>query len=57
MSLLVPAKKANALIPSERLKECEPHHWAYSGRMPCTGLIKCSMCGSTKPTQTLTIKE
>lgn len=57
MSLLVRAKKVNALVPSERLKECITHHWAYSGSVPCTGLIKCTLCNSVKPTQDLTVYE
>lgn len=27
------------------------HHYAYSGKMPCTGLIKCTMCGKIKEDQ------
>jgi hypothetical protein len=43
------AKKSHALIPSEREKECPHNHAAYSGRVPNTGPIVCSMCGSYLP--------
>lgn len=38
-------KKIYALIPSEREKECTSHHMAWDGKMPCTGVYKCMMCG------------
>lgn len=22
------------------------HHWAYSGQMPLTGSVKCTLCGA-----------
>lgn len=40
------ALKVNALVPSERTKECTQHHMAWSGRMPCTGVLRCTMCGT-----------
>lgn len=32
-------------------KLCTDHAWAYSGSMPCTGLIKCVFCGKIKDDQ------
>jgi len=26
-------------------RECKEHWYAYSGRIPCTGRIKCLLCG------------
>ena len=38
--------KRFALVPSERLKECEHEHMRYRGAIPCTGPRVCSMCGA-----------
>ena len=41
------AKKIYALIPAEREQEC--YHlagFAYTGRVPCTGLRVCHLCGT-----------
>lgn len=39
-------KKIYALVPSVRLEECDHQTVAYTGQIPCTGPLKCSMCGS-----------
>ena len=39
-------KKQFALVPDERAKECTEHQFRYTGRIPCTGQIVCSMCGA-----------
>jgi hypothetical protein len=36
------------LIPSEREKKCLHLHMPYSGRIPCTGPRRCTMCGLTE---------
>jgi hypothetical protein len=36
--------KVNALVPSEREKECINHHYYWTGSMPCTGVKRCYMC-------------
>ena len=41
-------KKIYALVSNEREKECVDHLWRYSGTIPCTGLVKCTVCGTTK---------
>ena len=41
-------KKVNALLRSERDNECVNHHFAYNGKMPCTGLLKCTMCNTVR---------
>lgn len=41
-------KKRYALVPSESEKVCTKHAWSYSGAMPCTGPILCTMCGTTR---------
>jgi hypothetical protein len=41
-------KKVNALDPAEREKECTNHHFSYSGKMPNTGVLRCTMCGTRK---------
>ena len=28
--------------------ECKSHSYAWSGRMPCTGELKCILCGKPK---------
>lgn len=33
------------LIASERDKECGHDHVAWSGSIPCTGVVRCAMCG------------
>lgn len=38
-------KQICALVPSEREKICLHKHVAWSGRVPCTGHLQCSMCG------------
>jgi hypothetical protein len=38
-------KKISSLIPSEREKECTQHNFAYTGKIPNTGPIRCTMCG------------
>jgi hypothetical protein len=25
------------------------HHYAYSGRVPCTGVLRCTLCGQRPP--------
>lgn len=30
------------------LMECEDHSYAWSGKMPCTGVYGCIFCGKTK---------
>lgn len=30
--------------------ECKKHSMAYSGKMPCTGMLKCIYCGYHKNT-------
>lgn len=43
------AKKVNALCPNVREQEC--HHdggFPWSGRVPCTGVQRCTMCGTLK---------
>jgi len=42
------AKKIYALIPSERKKDCFPHHFRWTGKTPCTGDYRCYMCGKTE---------
>jgi hypothetical protein len=42
------AKRINCLVPSERAKECTEHAFSYSGRMPCTGVLKCLYCNTRK---------
>lgn len=43
------SKKAYALIPSEREKECvHPLEFAYKGKIPCTGKQICHLCGTEK---------
>ena len=40
-------KKINALVPSEREKECDHKGFgAWSRKMPCTGKYRCVMCGT-----------
>jgi len=39
-------KKIYALDPAEREKVCDHKgHMAWSGRIPCTGVYRCTMCG------------
>ena len=40
------AKKKNALVPSEREKDCPHNLGAWSGEVPNTGTFKCKMCGT-----------
>lgn len=41
------ALKRFALVPSEREKVCDhPSGFAYTGTIPCTGPLKCGLCGS-----------
>lgn len=40
-------KKRFAQLPDEREKPCPHKMVAYSGRVPCTGLLRCLMCGET----------
>src|ERR1700687_1884328 len=40
--------KKNALIPSERAKECLEHWFSWTGKIPCTGQFKCTMCGAKR---------
>jgi len=28
--------------------ECKDHSYAYSGKMPCTGSLRCIFCGKIK---------
>jgi uncharacterized protein YnzC (UPF0291/DUF896 family) len=42
------AKRVNCLVASEREKECTEHHFSWTGKMPCTGLIRCMYCNTTK---------
>ena len=42
-------KQIYALVPSEREKECKhTSGFPYRGRMPCTGVQRCYMCGMLK---------
>ena len=41
-------KKRFALTASEREKECDHEHMAWTGSIPCTGTFACTMCGMTK---------
>lgn len=43
-----PIRQRLHLIPEEREKLCQHRHMPYSGRMPCTGPRRCSMCGFTE---------
>jgi hypothetical protein len=41
--------KVNALVPSERKKEClHSAGYRWTGTMPCTGVLKCYMCNHIK---------
>ena len=40
--------KVNSLIPSERLKPCTLHLYAWTGSVPCTGVEKCLLCNHVK---------
>lgn len=37
--------KRHALIPSERAKVCDHTTVRYTGQIPCTGPLRCVMCG------------
>jgi hypothetical protein len=39
------AKMIYHLIPTFREKECEHQFIIWTGKIPCTGTRKCSMCG------------
>ena len=39
--------KINALVPSERDKPCCHKCVRWNGRIPCTGRVLCSMCGTS----------
>jgi len=39
--------KRCALYPEVRLEPCYHPHFYYTGSVPCTGSLKCSMCGYT----------
>ena len=39
-------KKIFALLPEERRKECKHEHAPYSGKVPNTGVRRCTMCGT-----------
>lgn len=39
-------KKIFALVPSAREEECDHRHVPFTGRVPCTGPRRCSMCGA-----------
>jgi len=45
---LAVAKKRWAMVASETEKECDHQFMAWSGKMPCTGIRRCSMCGLTE---------
>lgn len=32
----------------ERAKVCEPHRYAWTGTIPCTGIQRCTICGHRK---------
>jgi hypothetical protein len=36
----------NALLPAHRNEPCVTHAVHFKGRMPCTGPLVCSMCGT-----------
>jgi hypothetical protein len=40
-----PRKKVLALDPRVREEVCDHAHVRWSGRMPCTGVLICTMCG------------
>lgn len=40
-------KKRLALYPDVREEQCHHVHFAWSGSVPNTGLLKCTMCGYT----------
>ena len=40
-------KKRLALYPDVREEVCRHMHFSWSGSVPNTGLLKCSMCGYT----------
>ena len=40
-------RKTLAHFPTERNKVCSHEHVAYSGRIPCTGSLRCTMCLAT----------
>ncbi len=45
-------KKINALNPAEREKECTHEAgFRWTGKMPCTGTLRCFMCGTEQPMQ------
>ena len=41
-------KRINCIVASEQVKECDAHHFSYTGRMPCTGSLRCIYCGLVK---------
>jgi hypothetical protein len=40
-------RKKNALVPDVREQVCLHDHVRWNGRIPMTGLLVCSMCGSS----------
>jgi len=42
-----PIKKRLALYPEVREEVCRHMHFSWTGSIPNTGLLKCSMCGYT----------
>jgi hypothetical protein len=40
-------KKRRALFPDVREEVCRHQHFFWTGSMPCTGRLICSMCGYT----------
>jgi len=40
--------KVNALVPAVREQVCDHPAFMYTGRVPCTGALRCYMCGATK---------
>lgn len=47
MNERIPIKKRLALFPDVQEEVCEHKHFSWSGSIPNTGLLKCSMCGYT----------
>lgn len=43
----MPILKRKALYSEVRQEVCPHMHFCYSGSVPCTGRLECSMCGYT----------
>lgn len=38
--------KIFCLVPSERSQPCPHKQFAWTGRVPCTGRVRCPLCGT-----------